>query len=56
MLKHASKDLNLACDELEKAALNLPAIETVAKQYQSAVQANLGSEDVSGIYLQLAKK
>ena len=56
MLKHASKDLNLACAELEKAGLSLPAIETVAKQYQFAVQANLGSEDVSGIYLQLAKK
>ena len=56
MLKHASKDLNLACGELEKAGLSLPAIETLAKQYQSAVQANLGSEDVSGIYLQLAKK
>ena len=56
MLKHASKDLNLACAELEKAALNLPAIETVAKQYRAAVQANVGSEDVSGIYLQLAKK
>ena len=56
MLKHAGKDLNLACGELAKAGLNLPAIETAAAQYQAAVQAGLGGEDVSGIYLQLAKK
>lgn len=55
MLKHASKDLNLACSELEKAGLSLPAVETVAQQYRAAVQADLGGEDVSGIYLQLAK-
>ncbi|WP_337998431.1 NAD(P)-dependent oxidoreductase [Actinobacillus pleuropneumoniae] len=56
MLKHASKDLNLACGELEKAGLTLPAVETVAAQYRAAVKADLGSQDVSGIYLQLAKK
>lgn len=56
MLKHASKDLNLACSELAQAGLSLPAIETTAAQYRAAVAADLGGEDVSGIYLQLAKK
>lgn len=56
MLKHASKDLNLACGELAKTNLILPAIETTAKQYQAAVDAGLGGEDVSGIYLQIAKQ
>ncbi|WP_423841581.1 NAD(P)-dependent oxidoreductase [Actinobacillus equuli] len=55
MLKHASKDLNLACGELEKANLDLPAVKTVAEQYRNAVAADLGQQDVSGIYLQLAK-
>ncbi len=55
MLKHASKDLNLACNELAQANLSLPAVETVAAQYRAAVAANLGELDVSGIYTQLAK-
>ncbi|XXQ67663.1 NAD(P)-dependent oxidoreductase [Neisseriaceae bacterium B1] len=55
MLKHASKDLNLACAELQQAQLNLPAIQTVAEQYRAAVAADLGELDVSGIYKQLAK-
>lgn len=55
MLKHASKDLNLACRELAQADLNLPAVQTVAAQYQAAVEADLGHLDVSGIYAQLAK-
>ncbi|MDO4997413.1 MAG: NAD(P)-dependent oxidoreductase [Neisseria sp.] len=56
MLKHASKDLNLACGELAQAGLRLPAIETVAENYRAAVGNDLGGEDVSGIYLQLANQ
>lgn len=56
MLKHASKDLNLACGELAQMNLTLPAIETTAAQYRAAVEAGLGGEDVSGIYLQVAKQ
>lgn len=55
MLKHASKDLNLACGELDNANLDLPAVKTVAQQYRKAVEADLGEQDVSGIYLQLVK-
>lgn len=55
MLKHASKDLNLACAELAQAQLDLPAIQTVAAQYRAAVAADLGESDVSGIYQYLAK-
>ncbi len=56
MLKHASKDLNLACRELKQAGLTLPAVETAASQYREAVTNDLGGQDVSGIYLQLANK
>lgn len=55
MLKHASKDLNLACGELAKADLHLPAVQTVAEQYRAAVAADLGELDVSGIYAHLSK-
>lgn len=55
MLKHASKDLNLACRELAQANLALPAVQTVAAQYQAAVDSDLGLLDVSGIYAHLAK-
>lgn len=54
MLKHASKDLNLARTELANLNLQMPAIETVATQYQAAVVAQLGETDVSGIYAHLA--
>lgn len=56
MLKHASKDLNLACGELAQMGLSLPAIETVATQYRAAVESGLGSEDVAGIYLHIAQQ
>lgn len=55
MLKHASKDLNLACRELAQTPLTLPAVQTVAQQYQMAVEKDLGGLDVSGIYAHLAK-
>lgn len=55
MLKHASKDLNLACDELVKMSLELPAVQVTAAQYRAAAT-DLGTQDVSGIYLQLAKQ
>lgn len=55
MLKHASKDLNLACGELSKMNLNLPTVELVAEQYRQANASGLGEQDVSGIYLHLAK-
>lgn len=56
MLKHASKDLNLARGEMKNLSLNLPAIEATAAQYQAAVESGLGGEDVSGIYLQVVKQ
>lgn len=55
MLKHASKDLNLACGELVKMSLELPAVQVTAAQYRAAAT-DLGTQDVSGIYLQLAKQ
>lgn len=53
-LKHAAKDLKLACNENQQAKLKLPVVETVAQQYQNAVKADLGEQDVAGIYLHLA--
>ncbi|ASK26450.1 NAD(P)-dependent oxidoreductase [Neisseria chenwenguii] len=55
MLKHASKDLNLACAELKAAGKTLPAVETVAESYRRAVAEGYGGEDVSGVYLHLAE-
>lgn len=55
-LKHASKDLNLAVKELERAGSSLPAVETVAASYRRAVEAGYGEQDVSGVYLKLAEK
>lgn len=55
-LKHASKDLNLACAELSAAGNNLPAVETVAQSYRDAVAAGFGEQDVAGVYLKLAQK
>ncbi|MCP1772142.1 3-hydroxyisobutyrate dehydrogenase [Neisseria perflava] len=56
MLKHASKDLNLACAEIEKAGRKLPAVETTAASYKNAVAAGFGSEDVAGVYLDLKQR
>ena len=55
-LKHASKDLNLAVKELEKAGKSLPAVETVAENYRQAVTAGYGEQDVAGVYLKLAER
>lgn len=56
MLKHASKDLNLARGEMAQLGVRLPVIETTAAQYQAAVAAGLGETDVSGVYAQIAKQ
>ncbi|MCF7521944.1 NAD(P)-dependent oxidoreductase [Neisseria sp. ZJ106] len=55
-LKHASKDLNLACMEAAAAGSRLPAVETVAESYRQAVQSGYGEQDVSGVYLKLAEQ
>ena len=54
-LKHASKDLNLAVNELKQAGNSLPAVETVAESYRQAVAAGYGEQDVAGVYLKLAE-
>ena len=54
-LKHASKDLNLAVNELKQAGNLLPAVETVAESYCQAVAAGYGEQDVAGVYLKLAE-
>lgn len=54
-LKHASKDLNLAVNELKQAGNLLPAVETVAESYRQAVAAGYGEQDVAGVYLKLAE-
>ena len=56
MLKHASKDLNLACAEMAEAKRSLPAVETAAESYRSAVAAGFGEADVSGVYLDLKQR
>ena len=55
-LKHASKDLNLAVKELEKAGKSLSAVETVAENYRQAVTAGYGEQDVAGVYLKLEER
>ncbi|QEY24471.1 NAD(P)-dependent oxidoreductase [Neisseria animalis] len=55
MLKHASKDLNLACAEMAAAGCTLPALETVAQSYREAVAGGFGEDDVSGVYQKLNK-
>lgn len=52
MLKHANKDLNLACTSL-KDSTQLPTLHTVTQHYQAAVKSGLGEQDVAAIYLQL---
>lgn len=55
-LKHASKDLNLAVKEMERAGKTMPAVETVAESYRQAVGEGYGEQDVAGVYLKLAKQ
>jgi 3-hydroxyisobutyrate dehydrogenase len=49
----ASKDLHLALDAANHAHQRLPMTQSIATQWESALQAGLGDRDVSGAYLAL---
>jgi 3-hydroxyisobutyrate dehydrogenase len=49
----ASKDLHLALDAANRAHRRLPMTQSIATQWESALQAGLGDRDVSGAYLAL---
>ncbi len=49
----ASKDLHLALDAANRAHQRLPMAQSIATQWESALQAGLGDRDVSGAYLAL---
>ena len=55
MLKHITKDLNLAVDELEKANKCSPLIEKAAKTFSEANQTALSQQDLASIYTYLKK-
>lgn len=55
MLKHITKDLNLAVDELEKANKRSPLIEKAAKTFSEANQTALSQQDLASIYTYLKK-
>ena len=55
MLKHITKDLNLAVDELEKANKRSPLIEKAAKTFSGANQTALSQQDLASIYTYLKK-
>ena len=55
MLKHITKDLNLAVDELEKANKCSPLIEKAAKTFSEANQTSLSQQDLASIYTYLKK-
>ena len=55
MLKHITKDLNLAVDELEKANKHSPLIEKAAKTFSEANQTALSQQDLASIYTYLKK-
>jgi 3-hydroxyisobutyrate dehydrogenase len=50
----ASKDLHLALDAANRAHQRLPMTQSIATQWESALQAGLGDRDVSGAYLALS--
>ena len=50
----AAKDLHLALDAANRAHQRLPMAQSIATQWESAVQAGLGDRDVIGAYLALA--
>jgi 3-hydroxyisobutyrate dehydrogenase len=50
----ASKDLHLALDAANRAHRRLPMAQSIATQWESALQAGLGDRDVIGAYLALA--
>jgi 3-hydroxyisobutyrate dehydrogenase len=49
----ASKDLHLALDAANRAHRRLPMAQSIATQWESALQAGLGDRDVIGAYLAL---
>jgi len=49
----AAKDLHLALDAANDAHLRLPMTQSIATQWEAALQAGLGDRDVSGAYLAL---
>ena len=50
----AAKDLHLALDAANRAYQRLPMAQSIAAQWDSALQAGLGDRDVIGAYLALA--
>jgi 3-hydroxyisobutyrate dehydrogenase len=50
----ASKDLHLALDAAARANQRLPMAQSIATQWESALQAGLGDRDVIGAYLAVA--
>lgn len=55
MLKHISKDLNLAVDELQKVGKNAPLIEKAANTFGEANK-TLSQQDLASIYAYLKEK
>jgi 3-hydroxyisobutyrate dehydrogenase len=53
-LAMASKDLHLALDAAASAGRRLPMAQSIATQWESALQAGLGDRDVIGAYLAVA--
>ncbi|MGA8533309.1 MAG: NAD(P)-dependent oxidoreductase [Candidatus Tumulicola sp.] len=51
----ASKDLHLALDAANRANQRLPMAQSIATQWEGALQAGLGDRDVIGAYLALTK-
>jgi 3-hydroxyisobutyrate dehydrogenase len=49
----AAKDLHLALDAADRAHQRLPMTQSIATQWESALQAGLGDRDVVGAYLAL---
>ena len=49
----ASKDLHLALDAANRAHRRLPMAQSIATQWESALQTGLGDRDVIGVYLAL---
>lgn len=49
----ATKDLHLALDAAKRANRRLPMAQSIAIQWDSALQAGLGDRDISGAYLAL---
>jgi 3-hydroxyisobutyrate dehydrogenase len=52
----AAKDLHLALDAAHQARQPLPMAQSIATQWEGALQAGLGDRDVTGAYLALARE